>query len=291
MTSLEKLLRTEARYQGVGVELLLKDYAIGHILGAIAAQPELADTLVFKGGTALKKLYFGDYRFSEDLDFTAVGATSGPALEAALDSVARRGLETLSARGPFALVVERQEHRDPHPAGQEAFDFRIQYPWQHTPLCVVKVEVTADEPVILSPHHRPILHGYGEAVPGTLAVYRLDEIVAEKLRAVLQCVAGNARRRWTRSRPRDYYDLWRILIDHGAAIDAAGFPDLLARKCAVRAVAFKDPEDFFPPALVAATRETWVRSLGALVPDLPPFDALLPALVPRVTSLLAGAAP
>ncbi len=28
------------------------------------------DALVFKGGTALKRCYFGDYRFSEDLDFT-----------------------------------------------------------------------------------------------------------------------------------------------------------------------------------------------------------------------------
>ena len=137
MTPLEKLLRAEARRLGVGVEVLLKDYAIGHVLGAIAAEPELANTLVFKGGTALKKLYFGDYRFSEDLDFTA-----------------------------------------------------------------------------------------------------------------------------------------------------AGFPDLLGRKCAVRAVAFDSPADFFPEALVDATRETWVRSLGALVPELPPFDAVLGALVPRVMALL-----
>ena len=215
MTPLEKLLRAEARRLGIGVEVLLKDYAIGHVLGAIAAEPTLADTLVFKGGTALKKLYFGDYRFSEDLDFTAAGAPSGPALEAALRDVAGRALATLGARGPFAIVVERQEHRDPHPAGQEAFDLRMQYPWQRTPLCVVKVEVTADEPVVLPPDHRPILHGYGEPVPGILPVYRLDEIVAEKLRAVLQCVAANTRRRWTRSRPRDYYDLWRILPTTG----------------------------------------------------------------------------
>jgi predicted nucleotidyltransferase component of viral defense system len=92
MTPLEKLLRAEARRLGLGVEVILKDYAIGHVLGAIATDPTLAATLVFKGGTALKKLYFGDYRFSEDLDFTAAGAPSGPALEAALRGVARRAL-------------------------------------------------------------------------------------------------------------------------------------------------------------------------------------------------------
>jgi hypothetical protein len=31
---------------------------------------------VFKGGTALKRCYFGDYRFSEDLDFSLVEKVS-----------------------------------------------------------------------------------------------------------------------------------------------------------------------------------------------------------------------
>ena len=172
MSPLEKLLRAEARRLGVGVEVILKDYAIGHVLGAIAAEPRLAGTLIFKGGTALKKLYFGDYRFSEDLDFTAVGAPTGPALEEALGAVATEALATLTVRGPFVVVLDRQEHRDPHPGGQEVFDLRVQYPWQPRPLCVVKVEITADEPVVLAPHRMPILHGYGEAVPGTILADR-----------------------------------------------------------------------------------------------------------------------
>ncbi len=32
--------------------------------------------LAFKGGTALKKCYFADYRFSEDLDFTLTEETA-----------------------------------------------------------------------------------------------------------------------------------------------------------------------------------------------------------------------
>jgi len=288
MMPLEKLLRAEARRLGVGVEVILKDYAIGHLLGAIASEPTLRDTLIFKGGTALKKLYFGDYRFSEDLDFTGAGAPTGAALGAALRAVTGRAVMTLDARGPFVIELERQVHRDPHPGDQEAFDIRVQYPWQRTPLCVVKVEITVDEPVVCRPLWLPVLHGYGEAAPGSLLAYTLDEIVAEKLRAVLQCVAGNVRRGWTRSRPRDYYDLWRILTSHASAIDARGFPELLRRKCTVRAVEFSGAADFFPQPLVDATRETWVRSLDALVPDLPRFEDVLGSLVPRVTALLTG---
>lgn len=43
-------------------------------LGACAAgvfSHELRKKLAFKGGTCLRKAYFPDYRFSEDLDFTA----------------------------------------------------------------------------------------------------------------------------------------------------------------------------------------------------------------------------
>lgn len=40
------------------------------ILKGIAQHEKLSKTIVFKGGTVLKKIYFEDYRFSEDLDFT-----------------------------------------------------------------------------------------------------------------------------------------------------------------------------------------------------------------------------
>ncbi|WP_291322448.1 nucleotidyl transferase AbiEii/AbiGii toxin family protein [Desulfonatronospira sp.] len=34
------------------------------------SRSSLDENLIFKGGTALKRCYFHDYRFSEDLDFT-----------------------------------------------------------------------------------------------------------------------------------------------------------------------------------------------------------------------------
>jgi len=49
--------------------VLERDYCIAWFLVGLAASP-VRDVLVFKGGTALKRCYFGDYRFSEDMDFT-----------------------------------------------------------------------------------------------------------------------------------------------------------------------------------------------------------------------------
>jgi predicted nucleotidyltransferase component of viral defense system len=44
---------------------------LGHFIAAIFNEPELKETLIFKGGTCSKKCWFEEYRFSEDLDFTS----------------------------------------------------------------------------------------------------------------------------------------------------------------------------------------------------------------------------
>ncbi len=49
-----------------------KDYVLTWILKGISQNEKLRGSLVFKGGTVLKKCYFKGYRFSEDLDFTLI---------------------------------------------------------------------------------------------------------------------------------------------------------------------------------------------------------------------------
>ncbi len=272
---LETLLKAAARTSGVPYETILKDYAIGHLLAAIAAEPVLADTLVMKGGTALRKLFFGDYRFSEDLDFTSVAAPKGAALEKALRSVAMRAEATMSVFGPFSVTLERVRHKEKHPGEQEDFTFRVQFPWQRQALCTVKVEVTADEPVLLPTASKAILHGYGEALSGTIRTYALEEIVAEKLRSILQSEARRVARAWIRPRCRDYYDLWRVLGTYGDSLDHEEVRRILPAKCAVRDVTFKTVDDFFPPGLVALVIDAWEGDLGGVVASLPDASRVL----------------
>ena len=59
-----------ARKEGVRDTQIEKDYIISWILIGIANNEMLFNHLLFKGGTVLKKFYFEDYRYSEDLDFT-----------------------------------------------------------------------------------------------------------------------------------------------------------------------------------------------------------------------------
>lgn len=65
-----------------------KDYVLTWLLLAISRNETLSRILVFKGGTVLKKAYFEDYRFSEDLDFTLLDETvSNEALIREFESV------------------------------------------------------------------------------------------------------------------------------------------------------------------------------------------------------------
>lgn len=47
-----------------------KDYVLNWLLFGITSSESLKNKWIFKGGTCLKKCYFEQYRFSEDLDFT-----------------------------------------------------------------------------------------------------------------------------------------------------------------------------------------------------------------------------
>jgi len=71
MKPIRKRLEEARRDAGLSWEIIEKDYILSWVLAGIAANVKLQGELIFKGGTALKKCYFGNYRFSEDLDFTA----------------------------------------------------------------------------------------------------------------------------------------------------------------------------------------------------------------------------
>jgi predicted nucleotidyltransferase component of viral defense system len=60
MRPLRGRLEQARRDSGMGWAVLERDYLLSWLLAAIGGYEPLGETLVFKGGTALKKCYFGD---------------------------------------------------------------------------------------------------------------------------------------------------------------------------------------------------------------------------------------
>ena len=288
MKPLRVRLQEARKRLGIPWEVLERDYLLSWLLAGIEEVDVLRDTIAFKGGTALKKCYFGDYRFSVDLDFSAVGsAPTGAAMESSIRDACAAATELLAAYTPVEIVCERHVERDPHPAGQEAFDIWARFLWHRSTQTKVMIETTMDEMVLKPAVRRSMHHDYGEPLDVQILVYSLEEIVAEKLRAILQHLRSLERRGWVRSRARDYYDVWRILGAHGDHLDVSGFDSFLREKCSLRNVMFSGAESFFPQAMLAMVEKTWKRWLGPLVPNLPPYNTVIGELRPMVTSLLS----
>lgn len=86
--------------------VLERDYCLSWFLAGLSRSP-LRERLLFKGGTALKKCYYPEYRFSEDLDFTLAEELSFETIRAELEVVFT---ETYRASG----VVFRYAREDRH---------------------------------------------------------------------------------------------------------------------------------------------------------------------------------
>lgn len=257
---------------GIGWEIIEQDYALSWLLFGISKVERLKTSLIFKGGTALKKCYFGSYRFSQDLDFSVQGVyPQGDELLSLLQEsceIASQIADTIEFR------CRRYPEKRPHPEAQEAFSIHAQLPWHRDFITSVKVEVTTREKILLPPCEKILVHGYEDNLVGTISTYQLEEIIAEKIRAILQFAKKLHERGWGRSRVRDYYDLWRIFGQYHDQIDFIALPDLVREKCSLKGIDFRSVDDLFQERLMEYLQE-WDKWLSPLVPSVPDRDQVI----------------
>jgi predicted nucleotidyltransferase component of viral defense system len=216
------------------------------VLRAIASVGVLRAELVFKGGNALDFVWMPN-RSTADLDFS-LDHTAGarPFNPQMLRELIERGLQTAqrSIGVTLALYGVRQ-----HPHGEArtfaTFDVRVGYAlpdeqrlqlrMRHgqTSPHIVRVEISQNEPICAATI---------AAVDAThtVRVCTLEDIVAEKLRALLQQPIRN------RERKQDLLDI-AVTLRHRPNLDRAAVSNYLLEKAAARnvpvsRVAFRNPE-------------------------------------------------
>lgn len=273
------LLRREInnlrRNTGISWETLEQDYILSWMLYGISKTDKLKKSMIFKGGTALKKCYFGDYRFSQDLDFSVRG--DYPKQEELLSLIDQACKTAGIASQNIDFKCNRYPERDTHPEKQEAFVIHARLPWQRDYNTSVKIEVTTQEKVFLPAADKKIIHGYNEEFECWIATYQIEEIIAEKIRAILQFAKKLHERGWGRSRVRDYYDLWRILSTYENTVRKELLPDLVRLKCSTKSVSFDSVRDLFQDKLLESLKE-WNTWLEPIVPNLPDSSRVLKEL-------------
>lgn len=282
---LRKRLEEASKKTSLRLDVLQQDYLLSWLLVGIFEHPLLSSCLIFKGGTALKKGYFGEYRFSEDLDFSIRGELPDNLLQL-ITTACRSAEEQIRKFAPVQLFIKKYEEKKPHPEGQQAFVVTAQFPWQSQPLTKAMIEISAHEAVLLKPRIKPLIHSYGEPINIQMQLYSLEEIILEKLRAILQHTKKLHERDWSRSRARDYYDLWRIFEMFEPKIDLEIIRKYLIEKCACKQVSFCGIEDFFDETMIGHVSKTWNQWLGPLTANLPDSQSVLENLKPKITLCL-----
>jgi len=258
-----------------------KDYVLGWILAGINAHPEITESWVFKGGTCLKKCYFETYRFSEDLDFTLSDESNideeflRPVLEEVVTWVAEQSGLTMP-------VDQIQIDIYANPRGRLSCQGKIAYRGPVSPTSSgwpkIKLDLTADEKLVLPAVRREVFHPYTDRPAEGLWIncYAYEEAFGEKLRALGE-----------RTRPRDLYDVVNLYRHSDSRPSASVLRDVLQQKCAYKASPVPTVDALAPHR--QALEAMWGDMLGHQLPVLPPLNDFWDALPEIFTWIMGGA--
>jgi len=258
-------LQEAARGWGLRPEIVEKDYVISWMLAGLSRHPRIQTEWVFKGGTALKKCYLETYRFSEDLDFTLVpGAVQDPAeIVGWIKSVC----EWIGQESGIELPLELVEFSAaPNPRGTVTLRGKVGYrgPLQIPGTPKLRFDLTTDETIVRPPILRQVQHPYTDAPkpPARVRCYPLDEILAEKTRAMSE-----------RGRPRDLYDIIRLYRHENLNLNPTAVIEILSNKCEPRGLPVPTLEQLEKSPNRAELESEWSNMLAHQLPALPPLDA------------------
>lgn len=215
-----------------------RDFVLACLLAAHGTEP---GPFVFRGGTALAKVYWPDYRLSEDLDF--ITAAPVPDLEVRLNRV----VDGANVEAGIPLEIQFKPARGGWSRSIVA--------WSDGE---VIVDVNLNEEPTLPPREASL----------ALPYHQFQDREIRILTCVLPELLGN---KWLmlddRNEPRDLFDVWWGLCREGV-----GFADLAAGHEAkygylpVRQMLSKAPKLMKP---------TWEARLAHQVRSLPQFDLVL----------------
>jgi predicted nucleotidyltransferase component of viral defense system len=246
-------IQQKARENGVRDQQIEKDYVLSWILKGISLNKHLSKTIVLKGGTVLKKFYFKDYRYSEDLDFTLLD-----------DSITNEQIfewfkQTFKfVREEANIPLEINDNNEHEDGG---INFYISYTGPlggQRSSKKIKVDISRSEKMEFKPVNKKAFKVYTDVVEFQLLCYSLEEVLIEKMRSVMQ-----------RMQARDFYDIWYLMEKQGLNIDYC--MNEFKNKCTGKGL----KSSMFQAKLSARIPQykgRWQVSMNDQIKDLPDFE-------------------
>ena len=246
---------------GLGLEprVIDHDYVLGCYLCFLGTQSTVQKKWLFKGGTALRKCYFEEYRFSEDLDFTVLGIISVENLRNVLLSTNIAMQDAMGIRTDEREILVDIIEDD---YGKESYEARIYYfgPWNYggSPRSV-RIHTNRDENLVFQTNMLSVFHQYSdreELPPVTVQVYSLEEMMAEKLRAF----SGQRKQ----AIPHDIFDLYHLSRNVGSV---AKVVEAFPQKCQAKGISLDAIDLDKVIARKPEYENNWRQGLEYLIPS------------------------
>jgi predicted nucleotidyltransferase component of viral defense system len=227
---------------------------IGWILKGISDNEFLKNKLLFKGGTSLRKIFFSDYRLSEDLDFTYHGD------DYKVEEI-RNNFKSLIewTKKEVRISLNIQDETE-YQTGN--YNFYVGYTGPLGGAGAnknVKVDIANDE-IICDDSKEMIVHNEYSDLKDQFKIlsYTLGEIITEKMRSLMQ-----------RTMPRDLYDLWYLFEIENESIEDCIFN--FEKKAKLKE---KNPKEFVKAVIEKEDRfkAEWNNSLVNQMKEIPDFN-------------------
>jgi predicted nucleotidyltransferase component of viral defense system len=188
-------LERHASDTGSGRGAIEKDFVISTLLLLLGETEELQrykERMIFRGGTCIKKIFFpAEMRFSEDLDFGNIPLDQCRDLREVLEN-----LLVGNDFGATTFLSTRKNYED-----EMGLDFQVDYISLLRQRNHIKLNLSISEPSREAERRQVYVRPYFLDLRPRLHVMNLEEIIAEKMRALLQ-----------RTKPRDLFDVWFLIV-------------------------------------------------------------------------------
>jgi predicted nucleotidyltransferase component of viral defense system len=238
---------------GVPLHYVEKDYVMGWLLWGIYNHPLLARNLILKGGNCLRKVYFPDTRFSDDLDFTAMRLDAEKEFHRHLDSLC----QTVGARSGIEFDFSRTRVEEKHLADGEskAIAARVYFKGfagDSSLTMRIKFDVSEFEKIVFPVQYHPLIHQFSDAQDCAVDIhtYSLEEVLAEKLRSWIQ-----------RTRARDLFDLAKIISSQAIPISRSNILRAFFQKTIFKQIPAAGRDELLYESKFSAIERQWLEAI------------------------------
>jgi len=238
-------LLAKARGRKLNLNIVEKDYVLGWLLFGFSQ----INSLVFKGGTALSKIYFPEiWRLSEDLDFSLLDDD----FELISESIEEM-FKQVERKSGIQFVLKSIFSNPDYMQLKIRYKGVISRNW-------IKTDFMKND-IVDKPLKKSVAKEYSDYRDFSIKVESLEEIFCSKFRTTIE-----------RKKCRDFFDLWKLTK---LSVDIKKAKKILDKKLEIKGINFNSFKQIFTADLKETLLPYWERELGRLVNPLPDLEIVL----------------